>query len=211
MNLAYMISTYGFLGLFVMLCLEYLILVVPGETILTTVGMLSRSGTYHFSLITLILVTGLGTFAGSVIAYGIGRLFGRPILLKYGKYVFLTTKRLEQSETLFQKRVVLTLLVSKYIAVVRDIVPYIAGMNRVRLQLFIPLSLVSSFLWTATFIEAGGIVGRLWQSLHRHWRGELLPIVLIALSAGVAYWYIHKRLTKLMGHPVNTDTQGTSK
>lgn len=205
MNLAHIVSSYGYIGLFVMLAIEYIILVVPGETTLTTAGILFRSGSVHFNFVLLVLATGLGTFAGSMLAYGIGRLFGRPLLLKYGKYVMLTPKRLASSEALFQKHTILTLIISKYIAVVRDIVPYIAGINRIKLRVFIPFTLLASFMWTATFLGAGGLIGELWKVMRHHWRADLVPAIVVVALLGVGYWFLHKRL-----HRLTADTDGES-
>lgn len=194
MNLAHLVGTYGYVGLFVMLVLEYFILIVPGETTLTTAGVLWRNGEYHFHFWTLVLVTGLGTFVGSMLAYVIGRLFGRPLLVRYGKYILLTPARLEKSEALFSRYTVFALIISRYIAVVRDILPYIAGINGVRLALFVPIMFVTSFLWTASFLAAGGLIGQLWTMVRNHWQTELLPISGVLLVGGVGYWYLHRRI-----------------
>ena len=194
MNLAHLVGTYGYPGLFVMMILEYLILIVPGETTLTTAGVLWRSGAYHFHFVTLVVVTGFGTFAGSMLAYLIGKIFGRPLLVKYGRYVFLTPGRLDRSEQLFKRYTIVALIVSRYVAVVRDILPYIAGINRVKLSLFIPIMFVTSFLWTATFLAAGGLIGQLWLMIRTNWKADLLPSIGILLAAGLAYWYLHRRI-----------------
>lgn len=194
MNLAHLVGTYGYAGLFVMLLLEYVILIVPGETTLTTAGALWRSGAYHFHFVNLVIVTGLGTFTGSMLAYAIGRLFGRPLLVKYGKYVFLTPGRLERSESVFKKYTVLALILSRYIAVVRDILPYIAGVNRVKLVLFVPIMFFTSFLWTASFLAAGGFLMQLWLMVRTHWQTDLLPAVAIVLLMGAGYWMLHRRI-----------------
>lgn len=191
-----------------MLAIEYVILVVPGETTLTTAGILFRSGSVHFNFVLLVLVTGLGTFAGSMMAYGIGRMFGRPLLMKYGKYVMLTPARLEKSEALFKRQTVLTLIISKYIAVVRDIVPYIAGINRVKLRIFMPITLLASFMWTATFLGAGGLIGELWKVMRHHWKADLVPAIILVLLLGVGYWFLHKRLHRMTSDAEQTDVNG---
>lgn len=192
----HLIVTYGPIGLFVGLALEYFVLVVPGETILTTVGIATRSGSIHLNMVLLIVVTGLGTFAGAMIAYFVGKWFGRPLLERYGRYVLLTPKRLEQSEAVFRRYTWWTLIVSRYIAVVRDIVPYIAGINRTPLAVFIPITFVTSFLWTATFLLLGGLIGQTWALVRAHWRVDLIPAVMLLAVVIVAYRLIHRRMNR---------------
>lgn len=197
MHIEHLVGSYGYAGVFVMLALEYLILVVPGETTLTTVGILSHSRAYHFSDIWMVVAATLGTFAGSMVAYAIGRLFGRPLLVRYGKYVFLNEKRISQSEHLFESHPILMLFVSKYIAVVRDVVPYIAGINKIKLRLFIPMMLVASLFWTSTFILAGGLVAQLWGFVHAHWREAIGPAIAVVILGGLLYIYIHRKMARM--------------
>ncbi len=193
-----LITEYGYVGLYAMLLLEYLILIVPGETTLTTAGALWRSGADHLQLPWMIVATTLGTFSGAMIAYVIGRTLGRSVILRYGKYVFLTPERLEQSEILFEKYTILTLIVSRYIPVARDIVPYIAGIQKVRLRVFIPIILVMSAVWTTTFLAAGGALAALVGIVIRNWRTDLIPAIAIAAILIVAYVYFHRKMSHSM-------------
>lgn len=198
MNILHLIEVYRYAGLFVLLAIEYFILIVPGETELTTAGVLSKNPVYHFNIIFLIVATGLGTFTGSMIAYFIGRVLGRPFILKYGKFVLLTESRLEQSERLFRKYTILTLFISRYIAFVRDIVPYVAGMNRVKLKVVVPVLLVSSFLWTSTFILFGGLIVRAWHFTRTHGQTDFLFVLLAFFVLVAIYIYVHRRLRKFV-------------
>lgn len=174
--------------------LEYLVLVVPGETLLTTLGILSHTNQVHFNLPLLIVAASLGTFTGSMFTYFIGSLVGRPVVQRYGKYIFITDKRLQQTERLFQRQAVLTLLITKYIAVIRDVIPYVSGLNKVNLRTYIPSQLVASFLWTSTFLIGGNMLERLGMSVYHHWRIELVPGVLLLIVLVMGYRFVHRRL-----------------
>ncbi|MDQ0189207.1 DedA family protein [Alicyclobacillus cycloheptanicus] len=206
MNFMHWIQSYGYPGLYVMLALEYVIFVVPGETTLTTVGILWKNGAGHFSFLPLLLASGLGTFTGSILAYAIGRWLGRPVLVKYGKYVFLTEDRLKRSEAMFRRHTILTLVVSRYIAVVRDIVPYIAGINRVKLRVFLPIIFVASFVWTGSFILAGSLIEQALVFVVAHWRIALVPAVILAVACYFGYRALHKRLEQQLDVSVPQDT-----
>jgi membrane protein DedA with SNARE-associated domain len=187
-----LLRTYGYFGLFGALALEYLFVPVPGETTLTAVGILWQTQKYHLRLFWLLMATTGGTFTGSLIAYLIGRLVGRPFLERFGRIVRLTPDRIDKAEALFHKYTVPTLILSRYIAVVRILVPYIAGINRVRLVVFIPVMLVSSLAWTATFILAGTAIERAWHQVLSHWRQELAPAVLVVVALAAGYYYLHR-------------------
>ncbi len=194
MNFMHWVQVYGYTGMFVMLALEYIILIVPGETTLTTVGILWKNGSSHFHFLPLLAATSLGTFTGAMVAYAIGRFLGRPIVLKYGKYVFLTEARLRQSERLFERQMILTLALSRYIAVVRDVIPYIAGINKVKLRIFVPVIFLSSILWTASFLAAGTLIGQALSFVLAHWKIAIVPAVLICVAGYFAYRALHKKM-----------------
>lgn len=205
MNFMHFIQNYGTLGLFVMLALEYVIFVVPGETTLTTVGVLWRDGSSHWHFATLLVAATLGTFTGSMVAYGIGRWLGRPVLAKYGKYVFLTESRLKQSEALFHRQTVVTLIVSRYLPVVRDVIPYIAGINRVKMRIYIPVMLLASMVWTASFIAAGSLIEQALAVVLAHWKIALAPAIVVVVLAFFAYRALHKRLEQKLELPPTVD------
>ncbi|GMA51857.1 hypothetical protein GCM10025857_32140 [Alicyclobacillus contaminans] len=201
-HLAHLLSTYGYWGLYGGLALEYLFIPVPGETTLTTAGILWQKPQYHLSLFWLLLSTTLGTFTGAMFGYLVGRALGRPFLVRYGKYVRLTPERIDKASRMFTRYTIPTLVLSRYIAGIRIIVPYIAGINRVRLILFVPVMLLSSLLWTSTFILAGVVIERAWRHFIHNWRHNLIPTLLIVAVLVAAYLYIHHWMKRRL----NTDS-----
>ncbi len=124
-----------------------------------------------------------------------------PVLEKYGKYVFLTPARLEQSEAMFERFSWVTLLISRYIAVVRDILPYITGIQRMRLRTYVPLMLAGSLLWSATFIYLGGLLDHLFKLLEADWKQELVPAIVMVIALAAGYWVLHRKLRSLARSP----------
>jgi membrane protein DedA with SNARE-associated domain len=197
-HIAHLLSTYGYWGLCGGLALEYLFIPVPGETTLTAAGIMWNKHTYNLNLFWLLVSTTLGTFAGSMFGYLIGRAFGRPFLVKFGKYIRLTPERIDRADRIFAKYTVPTLLLSRYIAGIRIIVPYIAGINRVRLWVYAPVMLVSSLIWTSTFILAGSVIEQAFQELVTNWQQNLVPVLLVAAVLVVGYIYFHRWLKRKM-------------
>ncbi|GGJ09603.1 alkaline phosphatase [Alicyclobacillus cellulosilyticus] len=210
--IAHILQTYGYFGLFVALALEYVFVPVPGETTLTTIGILYQSKAYHLNLTLLILSTTLGAYLGSTLAYTIGRMLGRPFLERYGRYVGLTPARIDRAEHLFRRYTIPTLVVSRYIAGVRILVPYVAGINRVRLAVYLPVMLIANGLWTTTFILAGRVIERAWHHFIHHWRHDLIPAILITAAFVIAYLYFHRWLKrKTEGEPAAAEKDPTER
>lgn len=198
MGFEHIATTYRYTGVFVLLALEYVILIVPGETVLTTLGVFSHTNQIHFNLPLMILSASMGTFTGSMLTYLIGRTVGRPVIQKFGRYIFITQKRLRKTERLFQRQAIWTLIITKYIAVIRDVIPYITGINKLKLKIYIPIQLVASFLWTSTFLIAGNLLERAGASIYHHWRIELIPGVLLMIGVVIGYRLMHKRIHGLV-------------
>jgi membrane protein DedA with SNARE-associated domain len=195
-QITYLLNTYGYWGLFAALTLEYLFVPVPGETTLTTSGVLWQDPKYHLQLFWLLAATTLGTFTGTMFGYVVGRVLGRPFLERFGRYIRLTPARIDKADALFRKYTLPTLIFSRYIAGIRVIVPYIAGINRVRLVVYIPVMLVSSLAWTATFILAGSVIAHAWHNVVRHWQRDLAPAIIILLIIAVGYYYLHRGMKR---------------
>jgi membrane protein DedA with SNARE-associated domain len=197
-HIAHLLSTYGYWGLCGGLALEYLFIPVPGETTLTAAGIMWHKHTYNLNLFWLLVSTTLGTFAGSMFGYLIGRAFGRPFLVRFGKYIRLTPERIDKADRIFAKYTLPTLFLSRYIAGIRIIVPYIAGINRVRLWVYAPVMFVSSLIWTTTFILAGSVIEQAFQRLITDWQKNLVPVLLVLAVLVVGYVYFHRWLKRKM-------------
>jgi membrane protein DedA with SNARE-associated domain len=195
--IAHLLQTYGYTGLFIALALEY-VLAVPAETILTTTGILWQNKIYHLHIVPLILATSLGTTFGATLAYWVGRTLGRPFLIRYGKFVHLTPERINKADRLFAKYTLPTLVISRYIAVVRILIPYLAGINKVKFPLFVTTIFLSSILWTTTFITAGGVIEHAFGAVMHHWKRNLIPAAIILALLIVLYAYLHKWLARKM-------------
>ncbi|MCL6633125.1 MAG: DedA family protein [Alicyclobacillus herbarius] len=194
----HLMQVYGYWGICGALALEYLFVPVPGETTLTAAGVLAQRADGQISLFWLIVAATFGTYAGSMVAYLLGRVLGRPFLLRYGRYVRLTPDKLAQADAIFAKYTVPTLLISRYIAFVRIFVPYIAGINRIRLVIYAPVMLVASLLWTAPFILAGSLIEQMIHAVLSDWQKYLLPAILIVAALAAAYWWFHRWLKRKM-------------
>ncbi|GIM46487.1 alkaline phosphatase [Collibacillus ludicampi] len=191
MNVHHLLETYGYIGIFGALFLEYLGIPFPAETILTVSGFAWAKGTFAFLPLYLSALT--GTFAGSLVAYFIGLYFGRPFILRYGKYVRITHEKLDQAEEKFKKYTIPILIFSRFLAGVRVLVPYLAGINRTALKSFILYSLIGSLVWAMLFLFIGRFVGHEWHYVQHRLHRYLIPLLaaIAVMIAGI--WLLRAR------------------
>jgi membrane protein YqaA with SNARE-associated domain len=106
-------TAYGYWVVFFGVMMENAGLPVPGETILLVAGYFASKG--HFNIFLVMLIACCGAVLGDNAGFAIGHHYGRGILLKFGKYVFLTPERLEHLENYFKSHGNKTILVARFI------------------------------------------------------------------------------------------------
>lgn len=178
-SIHHLIAHYGYFGVFFILLMEMIGIPFPAETTLTVSGFEWMKGA--FSLIPLLLSAALGNIVGSSIAYGIGYYLGRPVILRFGRYVGITENRLNAADEKFANYRTTVVLFSKFIAGIRVIVPYLAGINRMPFLLFTVYNALSAVVWAGFFIILGRYVEVAWSHYHHVLRHYLVLTIFIGV------------------------------
>jgi membrane protein DedA with SNARE-associated domain/membrane-associated phospholipid phosphatase len=137
-------------------------LVAPGETVVIAGGVVAGQGT--IALLPLIGLVWICAVLGDTTSFYIGRRLGRAFLEKHGPRLKITPERLEQVEGYFDRHGGKTILIGRFIGLVRALAPFIAGSSGLAYKRFIPYSIVGTGLWSATFCTLGFIF---WRSFDR--------------------------------------------
>ena len=137
-------------------------LVVPGETTILIGGVVAGQG--EISIYLLIGLVWACAVAGDLTSYMLGRRLGRDFMVRHGPRVKITEERLEYVEDFFDRRGGITILIGRFIGLVRAIAPFIAGASRMELRKFIPYDVLGAGVWSALFCLLGYFF---WQSLDR--------------------------------------------
>lgn len=185
------IHHYGYFGVFLILVMENIGIPFPAETTLTISGIEWTRGVFH--LLPLLLSAAIGNIIGSTIAYFIGRLLGRPVIVRFGRYVGITHERLDKANELFSRFEGFVVLFGKFVAGVRVVIPYLAGINKLPFAVFSAYNAVSAFLWAAFFIIIGRYIGIEWTRYHAVIQRYLIPILIVLALGLIAYTLLHIR------------------
>jgi Uncharacterized membrane-associated protein len=187
-----LIEQYKNAALFFCLLLKFIGVPLPGETVLLLGGSALSGADAVFSAAAAITAATAGTFCGSVLAYAIGRRFGKRALLAAGRPFGLTQERLDGLNAAFKRHEALYIVLSRFIPVVRHIVPYwsgVAGVGAVKNALY---NLAGAAVWCAAFILLGRAAGRDWTLIN----GAVGTYSLIALALMAMIFAAHKYLKR---------------
>jgi undecaprenyl-diphosphatase len=185
--------TYALVG--VMAFLEtgaFVGLVAPGETVVMAGGVVAGQGT--IDLLPLIGLVWVCAVLGDTTSFYIGRRLGRRFLEKHGPRVKITHERLEQVEGYFDRHGGKTILIGRFIGLVRALAPFIAGSSGLPYRRFIPYSIVGCGLWATIFCVIGYLF---WRSFDRvaHLVGQAIFGfgVTVAVIVGIVVAYRRRR------------------
>jgi len=128
-------------------------LVAPGEFTVILGGAVAGQGDISLPLI--LAITWLSAFLGDSVSFILGAKLGRGFLVKHGERVRITDERLRQVEKYFARHGGKTILIGRFIGLVRALAPFIAGTSKMRYGAFAPYSVLGTGLWATTFILVG--------------------------------------------------------
>jgi membrane protein DedA with SNARE-associated domain len=169
-------------------------LVAPGELAVVIGGVTAGQG--HTSLPLLIAVVWACAFAGDLLTYTLGRRLGRGFLLRHGSLVRLTPERLAQVEIFLGRHGGKTIIVGRFIGLVRALAPFVAGSSRMPARRFVPATFIGSGAWSAAFTVLGYVCWRSFDQAAEIARQGSLALIglLVAVGAVVlAYRAIRDR------------------
>jgi membrane protein DedA with SNARE-associated domain/membrane-associated phospholipid phosphatase len=131
-------------------------LVFPGETAVILGGAVAGQG--ETSLVITIAIVWFCAWAGDTCSFLIGQHLGRDFVLKHGPKVRITHERFSQVEDYFGRYGGRTILIGRFIGLVRALAPFIAGSSGMRYRAFVPYSILGTGLWSAAFCVLGYVV-----------------------------------------------------
>jgi membrane protein DedA with SNARE-associated domain/membrane-associated phospholipid phosphatase len=169
-------------------------LVAPGETAVLVGGLVAGQG--QIDLLVLIAIVWTAAVAGDVTSYTLGRRLGRAWLLRHGHRLKITEDRLRQVERFFEKRGGVTILIGRFIGLVRALAPFIAGTSKMPLRQFLPYDVIGAGAWATTFCVLGYVF---WQSFDR--LTQYVSRGLFAFGSVVALGLALYFLVRLRRHP----------
>lgn len=189
-TLLQLMESYGYIALFVAMVLENANIPIPSEVVLGFAGFLISQ--QIFSFWTTFIVACLAGLVGSVLSYWLGSYGGRPLLLKYGKYIFFNEHKFQMAENMFNKYGGAAVLICRCLPGVRTFISFPAGIARYPFWKFTIFTIIGTIPWTLLLVWAGSLLGSHWRDLIQYNHIFLIVIAVVCVIAAIVYFW-HKR------------------
>ncbi|MEU6619617.1 VTT domain-containing protein [Streptomyces litmocidini] len=178
----YLIQTFGLIGVLVIVFAESGLLIgffLPGDSLLFTTGLLVTTGKLDTPLWLVCTLVVAAAVLGDQVGYLFGRKVG-PSLFKRPDSKLFKQENVEKAHEFFEKHGPKSLILARFVPIVRTFTPIIAGVSRMNYRSFIIFNLIGGLLWGAGVTLLGSALGKI-EFVHKHIELILVGIVLISV------------------------------
>jgi membrane protein DedA with SNARE-associated domain len=195
------ITSYGVAAVFVLMLLESACIPIPSEVTMLVGGAMS-AGAFAGSkpsLAVVIIVGVLGNVVGSYLAWAVGRYGGMPLIMRFGRYVFLREHDVAKAHRWFETRGALSVLVGRLLPVIRTFISLPAGIARMNAVKFGIYTTLGCIPWTAALAIVGYQVGDNYKHIANDFHGPTYVIAVVALVVLGYLAYRHVKRSRAVG------------
>lgn len=181
-DLPQLIKTLGYFGVWAIVFAESGLLIgffLPGDSLLFTAGFVASQGLLNIWILI------LGAFAcavlGDNVGYATGYRFGRRLFRKEDSWLF-HKKHLVKTQSFYEKHGKKTIVLARFLPIVRTFAPIVAGIGAMRYRTFMSYNLLGGFIWTFGITLMGYYLGQVIPDVDKY----LLPIILVIIVVSLA-------------------------
>jgi len=192
-----MYVTLGLAGIVIAMALESCCIPLPSEIVMPLAGVMFVEGkllagvNFWLGLVLIALAGAIGCLIGSTAAYGIGYTGGRPLMLKYGRYLLISQHDADMADRFFQKWGGATAFFSRLMPIVRTYISLPAGITKMPFIKFCVYTFLGSFPWCFLLAYVGTVVGNNLSALTPIFRSFEVVIIIALLILLVLYIWRH--------------------
>jgi membrane protein DedA with SNARE-associated domain len=183
------ISNSGYAGVVLLMTIESACIPLPSEVIMPFSGFLVAQG--RFNLWWVATAGAIGCNVGSVIAYEIGYFGGRPLVERFGSWIWISRHELELADRFFARFGNVAVFISRLLPVIRTFIALPAGVARMPRVPFHIYTFLGSWPWCLGLAYLGMKAGEHWDYLREYFH-KFDVVIGVALAAGVV-WFIWLR------------------
>jgi membrane-associated protein len=178
----HLIISFGILAILFVIFAESGLLIgfiFPGDSLLFTAGYMVQQGILPINIHLFVLLLFIAAVLGDNVGYSFGHKVGRKLFDKPNSR-FFKKKYLEQAESFYEKHGSLTIVLARFVPIVRTFAPIVAGTSKMHYHTFFLFNLIGGALWTASFTYLGFFAGKVLTDMGVNI--EVAALIIIFLS-----------------------------
>jgi membrane-associated protein len=194
MHLNELITTLGYAGIFLAVFAEsglFIGFFLPGDSMLFSAGLLAATRPQDFNIWVLAIGCFIAAVAGDTVGYWFGRKYGQKLFTKEDS-IFFHKKNLHKAQSFYAEHGRKTIILARFIPVVRTFAPIVAGIGEMHYKTFLAFNIIGGIIWGVGVTVAGYFLGKVIpvEEVDKY----LIPIVLliIVVSVAPALWHMFK-------------------
>jgi membrane-associated protein len=172
---------------------------LPGDSLLFVVGALGAIGALDVKIVVILLI--IAAISGDTLNYHIGKFIGhKAYKIKDGR--FFKKEYLEKTHAFYEKHGGKTIIISRFIVILRTFAPFVAGMGSMTYWKFISYNIIGGILWVLIFVFGGYFFGNI-AIVKDNFTLVILAIILISLIPGIIAFFINRLQGKVVDNTIN--------
>ena len=188
------ISTFGVFGISILMAIESCNIPLPSEAILPFAGYLVTVGKIP-NIHVAAFFGAFGCILGSLPSYYLGYFGGRTFFERYGKYMFVSKKDLDDADKWVDKYGDWAFFICRMLPVIRTFISLPAGILKARKRTFFLLTFLGSLIWSYVLVYVGIVLGENFTALKHIWHKFDVAIIAVCFIFGTMYIYRHIKHT----------------
>jgi membrane-associated protein len=166
---------------------------LPGDTLLISAGIMASPKVGVLNLGILLVGSVIAAIAGDNVGYLTGNRFGRKLFTRESSW-FFDPDHLVKAQAFYDKHGKLTIILARFVPVIRTFAPIVAGIGRMNYKIFVTYNIIGGILWTVGMTLLGYFLGKSISDIDKY----LIPVMLAAMSVTIlpSIWHIIKEQRK---------------
>jgi membrane protein DedA with SNARE-associated domain len=191
------LQTGGYPMVALMMAVESSVFPLPSEIVIPPAAHLAATGQIPLSLWGIVLAGTIGSWFGATLMYWASRLAGRPLVLRFGKYFFISTYKVEGAERWAAHYGAMGIFISRLLPVVRHLIGIPAGIVRMDYLKFSLFTLLGSGIWCSVLCYVGIKAGQDKDLMNLEYKHVTLWLAgAMLVLGGLYYFFVHRHMAK---------------
>lgn len=163
---------------------------LPGDSLLFTAGFLVQQGVLDVNIHSFVLILFVAAILGDSVGYAFGRRVGRRLFTRKDSLLF-KKENIARAEAFYEKHGPKTIVLARFIPIVRTFAPVVAGVAHMKYQTFVVYNVIGGLLWAAGLTYIGYFAGAWFEARGIDIDHYLLPIIALIIFLSILPPIIH--------------------